>query len=101
VSELLFTPAEIGPVTVPNRTVFLAHETGFAEEGLPTERDVAYYEARARGGVGLIIGPSSMLVHPSASNPMYARGYDPDVIPRLERIAAACRRHGTKVFAQL
>ncbi|MGQ4555470.1 oxidoreductase [Halobellus sp. GM3] len=99
--DMLFTPRRIGSVTVPNRTVFLAHETGFAEDGLPTARDAAYYEARARGGVGLIIGPSSMLVHPSASNPMYAAGYDPEVVPRLERIADACHRHGTKVFAQL
>jgi 2,4-dienoyl-CoA reductase-like NADH-dependent reductase (Old Yellow Enzyme family)/thioredoxin reductase len=100
-TDVLFTPKRIGSVTVPNRTVFLAHETGFAADGLPTERDAAYYEARARGGVGLIVGPSSMLVHPSASNPMYASGYDPDVVPRLETIADACHRHGTKVFAQL
>jgi 2,4-dienoyl-CoA reductase-like NADH-dependent reductase (Old Yellow Enzyme family)/thioredoxin reductase len=100
-TEMLFTPRRIGPVTVKNRTVFLAHETGFAEDGLPTERDAAYYEARAKGGVGLIIGPSSMLVHPSSSNPMYATGYDPDVVPRLRTIAEACHRHGTKVFAQL
>jgi len=99
--DMLFTPRQIGSVTVPNRTVFLAHETGFAEDGLPTERDAAYYEARARGGVGLIVGPSSMLVHPSASNPMYASGYDPEVVPRLRMIAEACHRHGTKVFAQL
>ncbi len=100
-SDLLFTPKSIGSVTVRNRTVFLAHETGFAEDGLPTERDAAYYKARARGGVGLIIGPSSMLVHPSASNPMYASGYDPAVVPRLEMIADACHEHGAKVFAQL
>jgi 2,4-dienoyl-CoA reductase-like NADH-dependent reductase (Old Yellow Enzyme family)/thioredoxin reductase len=99
--DTLFTPKQIGGVTVPNRTVFLAHETGFAEDGLPTERDAAYYEARARGGVGLIMGPSSMLVHPSSSNPMYATGYDPAVVPRLQTIADACHRHGTKVFAQL
>jgi len=100
-TDMLFTPRRIGPVTIQNRTVFLAHETGFAEDGLPTERDAAYYEARARGGVGLIVGPSSMLVHPSSSNPMYATGYDPDVVSRLRMIAEACHRHGTKVFAQL
>lgn len=99
--DMLFTSKSIGPVTLRNRTVFLAHETGFAEDGLPTERDAAYYRARARGGVGLIIGPSSMLVHPSSSNPMYATGYDPEVVPRLEMIADACHEYGTKVFAQL
>lgn len=97
----LFTPKRIGSISIKNRTVFLAHETGFSENGLPTERDAAYYEARARGGVGLIVGPSSMLVHPSASNPMYAHGYNPDIVPRLELIAETCHRHGTKVFAQL
>jgi 2,4-dienoyl-CoA reductase-like NADH-dependent reductase (Old Yellow Enzyme family)/thioredoxin reductase len=100
-TDMLFTPRSIGSVTIRNRTVFLAHETGFAEDGLPTERDAAYYRARARGGVGLIIGPSSMLVHPSSSNPMYASGYDPDVVPRLQMIADACHEYGTKVFAQL
>ena len=100
-TDMLFTPKSIGPVTIRNRTVFLAHETGFAEDGLPTKRDAAYYRARARGGVGLIVGPSSMLVHPSSSNPMYASGYDPDVVPRLEMIADACHEYGTKVFAQL
>ncbi|APE94679.1 oxidoreductase [Halodesulfurarchaeum formicicum] len=100
-NELLFTPRRIGNVQIPNRTVFLAHETGFAEDGLPTERDAAYYEARARGGAGLIMGPSSMLVHPTASNPTYASGYDPAVIPRLEEIAEAVHRHDSKVFAQL
>jgi len=99
--EMLYTQKNIGPVTLRNRTVFLAHETGFAEDGLPTERDAAYYRARARGGVGLIVGPSSMLVHPSASNPMYATGYDPEVVPRLKMIAEACHEYGTKVFAQL
>ncbi|MHC3438615.1 oxidoreductase [Natrialbaceae archaeon A-gly3] len=100
-TDMLYTPKSMGSVTIPNRTVFLAHETGFAEDGLPTERDAAYYRARARGGVGLIMGPSSMLVHPSASNPMYASGYDPDVVPRLRMIADACHEYGTKVFAQL
>jgi 2,4-dienoyl-CoA reductase-like NADH-dependent reductase (Old Yellow Enzyme family) len=32
---------------------------------------------------------------------MYATGYDPDVVPRLEMIADACHEYGTKVFAQL
>jgi 2,4-dienoyl-CoA reductase-like NADH-dependent reductase (Old Yellow Enzyme family) len=100
-TDVIFTPKEIGSTTIRNRVVFLAHETGFAENGLPTERDVEYYRARARGGVGLIIGPSSMLVHPSASNPMYATGYDPEIIPRLQQIANACHQYDTKVFAQL
>ena len=50
--RLLFTPLRIGPITVPNRIVFAAHLTNYAEDGLPTEQHAAYYEARAAGGAG-------------------------------------------------
>ena len=54
----LFSPLAIGPLELRNRIVSPPHGTGFAEGGLPSDRQVAYYEARARGGVGLIVvGP--------------------------------------------
>ena len=48
----LFSPLEIGRVTVPNRISFSAHLTNLAAEGLPTERLKDYLTARARGGRG-------------------------------------------------
>ncbi|MGZ8481409.1 MAG: oxidoreductase, partial [Candidatus Limnocylindria bacterium] len=51
----LFSPLQIGRVTVPNRGSFSAHLTNLASEGLPTERLIDYLAARARGGTGLII----------------------------------------------
>ena len=39
----LFTPLRLGPLTVPNRIVFSAHLTNYAEDGLPTEQHAAYY----------------------------------------------------------
>ena len=51
----LFTPLKIGPVRVPNRIVFPAHLTNFAERNLPSERHADYYAERAKGGAGLII----------------------------------------------
>ena len=44
----------------------------FAKEGRPTEGDLAFYRARARGGVGLIITGAAP-VHPNSS--MRGRGY--------------------------
>ncbi len=46
----LFSPLQLGPVTVRNRIVFSAHLTNYAEDGLPTAQHAAYYAARAEGG---------------------------------------------------
>ena len=55
----LFAPGLIGSLTVWNRVVFAPISTGYAENGLPTERLAAHHAARARGGVGLIIVESA------------------------------------------
>jgi 2,4-dienoyl-CoA reductase (NADPH2) len=52
---LLFSPLTLGPIRVRNRVVFSAHLTNFAEDNRPSERLIAYYRERARGGAGLII----------------------------------------------
>ncbi len=49
----LFTPFDLGKITVRNRIVSTAHATGYVKEGIPTEQEAAYQEARARGGMGL------------------------------------------------
>jgi 2,4-dienoyl-CoA reductase-like NADH-dependent reductase (Old Yellow Enzyme family) len=51
----LFTPLMIGGVTLPNRIVSSGHDTVMADEGQITDRLIAYHEARARGGAGLIV----------------------------------------------
>ena len=53
--EHLFRPLEIGPVEVPCRVVSASHQTTLVHDHLPTDEFVAYQEARAAGGVGLII----------------------------------------------
>ena len=52
----LFSPMPIGTMTVKNRIVMNAAEFSLGQtDGTPTEKMIRYYEARARGGVGLII----------------------------------------------
>ena len=56
----LFEPFRIGSCVVPNRIVMPAMVVGYAgPRGEVTEQLIAYYEARARGGVGLIIVEAS------------------------------------------
>ena len=76
--QALFTPLRLGPVVVPNRVVFAAHLTNYAEDGLPTDQHVAYYEARARGGAGLIITEE----HSTHPDRLALREDDPRVPPR-------------------
>ena len=50
----LFTPLTIRNCLIPNRIFSSGHLTHFAENNLPSERHKHYYEARAKGGIGMI-----------------------------------------------
>ncbi|WP_035922048.1 mycofactocin system FadH/OYE family oxidoreductase 2 [Frankia sp. QA3] len=97
----MFTPRQIGPLTVRNRIVFCAHLTNYADEGLPNARHAAYYAARAAGGTGMVI-TEELATHPGdRPYEKMIRGFDPAVIPGLRRIADAVHAHGVPVLAQL
>ena len=97
----LFSPLQIGPVTVKNRIFSTGHQTVMNADGLPTDRMIAYQAAKAKGGAALIITESS---RPHAS--ALQQGYFMDVtddrcIAPLRRMADAIHEHGAKVFGQL
>ncbi|MDC7233283.1 MAG: NADH:flavin oxidoreductase, partial [Spirochaetales bacterium] len=53
--DILFTPFQIGTLTLKNRFVMTSMETGMAGfDGRPTDLLTDYYLQRVRGGVGLI-----------------------------------------------
>ena len=100
-SELLWSPLQLGPVTVRNRIVFSAHLTNYAEGGLPTEQHAAYYAARAEGGTGLIITEEHS-VHPTDwPYEKLIHGFHREVIPGYRRITDAVHRHRVPIFAQI
>jgi mycofactocin system FadH/OYE family oxidoreductase 2 len=101
--ELLFRPLEIGTLSIPNRIFSSAHATMFADDnGLMTERHAAYYEARARGGIGLIItGAQAVSPYSVPAFPHFDRCVDDRQIPCYRWVTDAVHRHGTKIFAQL
>ncbi|AUS31256.1 mycofactocin system FadH/OYE family oxidoreductase 2 [Rhodococcus qingshengii] len=97
----LFAPLRLGNLTLRNRVVFSAHLTNYAENGLPTEQHASYYEARARGGAGLIITEEHS-THPSDRpyEKMIA-GYRPEAIEGYRRITDAVHAHGSSILAQI
>ena len=97
----LFSPITIGEVTIRNRILSSGHDTVMAVGGLITDQLIAYQEARARGGVGLIVIQVAG-VHPTARYTSSELTADTDAtIPGYTALAEAIHRHGAKVFGQL
>src|SRR5690606_17503769 len=51
----LFSPLQVGPVTLKNRIFSTGHDTTLPTNGLINDALVAYHRARAEGGAGLIV----------------------------------------------
>ncbi|WP_275288219.1 FAD-dependent oxidoreductase [Halomonas elongata] len=97
----LFSPFRIGRCTIPNRIVFTGHDTCLPEDGTVNDALVAYLEKRARHGTGLIVLQVSG-VHDSARYTSHLLMANDDAcIPGYRRLAEACGRHGSVLFAQL
>jgi len=95
----LFEPIRIGSVRLRNRIFSTGHMTCMLSDGLPNADFVAYHEARAAGGCGLIITESAA-VHPT-SNAYNVQLFRDDSIAALSNVADAVHRHDCKVFGQL
>jgi 2,4-dienoyl-CoA reductase-like NADH-dependent reductase (Old Yellow Enzyme family)/thioredoxin reductase len=97
----LFSPLRIGPVDLPNRIVSTAHQTTLVHDHLPTDDFVAYHEARARGGVGLIVLEATAVDATGLLTSHTLGGYLPGIVDGYRRVAAAVQPHGTRLFVQL
>lgn len=97
----LFSPLNIGPVELKNRIFFPAHHTNLTAS-CPSPELAAYYEARARGGAGLVIVELAGVYEPGGiySSALLMATSD-DCIPGYRDIADRCHAHDCKVFAQL
>ena len=98
--SLLFTPANIGPVTLRNRTIRSAAFEGMCPGNSPSKMLLDYHESVARGGVGM-----TTLAYASATR--NGVSFDtqlllrPEVIPDLRRITDAIHSHGAKASIQI
>lgn len=97
----LFEPARIGQMQLKNRIVMPPMGTGYAtDEGYVSQRLIDYHEARAKGGVGLIIvevtAPSLQCKGPrqlTIGNDSY--------IPSWRGLVETVHKYGTKIAVQL
>ena len=100
----LFTPGHIGALTAKNRIKYAATETNFPYgDGFVTDREVAYMEAQARGGAG-IVTTQGAYPDPKGEGKGF-RGMmsisDDCFIPGLARIADAIKQNGALSCLQI
>ena len=99
--EKLFAPLTIRNVELRNRILSTGHQTLLAHGGLIGPDLIAYHEARAKGGVGLIVTEAARF-HESAMNDRpELLAHDDTCIEGYAKLAEAVHRHGAKIFAQL
>lgn len=97
----LFSGLRIGGAEIANRIVSTGHQTNLGANGLPSEDLVAYHEARARGGTGLIVVEAIRFHASSGSDARELHLLSDEAIPAYSALAGAVRRHGTRIFGQL
>jgi len=99
----LLSPGRIGSLELRNRIIVTAMGVSLAEQdGVCGERLIAYHEAQARGGAGLIVmGVTGVAWPVGAVQPNQTAISDDRFVPGLRRLAEAVHAHGTKIAAQL
>lgn len=97
----LFSPFQIGGKKLKNRIMSTGHDTSMPTDNLVNDPLVAYHQARAEGGAGLIVLQVAG-VHESAKYTSHVlMATDDECIPGYRRIADVCHKHGTVVFSQI
>ena len=99
----MFEKGKIGSLTLKNRVVMPAIGTSLATStGEASDEIIAYYEERAKGGCGLIITEITRIDNiTGVGTPNQLAVTDGFQVPRLERLARAVQKHGSKIFVQL
>ncbi|MCP5042227.1 MAG: FAD-dependent oxidoreductase [bacterium] len=100
--EHLFTPIQIGKMKVKNRIGLPPMTVGYGTpDASLTDRHRIYYEARAKGGAGLIVAEAAA-INANRKYGLYPLGiYEEEQIPSWAKLAEAVHPYGTKVGVQL
>jgi 2,4-dienoyl-CoA reductase-like NADH-dependent reductase (Old Yellow Enzyme family)/thioredoxin reductase len=100
--EKLFSPMKIGKMEIANRMVVPPMVTNYCnKDGTATEKFIAYLEAKAKGGWGLII-TEDYAVDPSGKGFSCVPGlWDDSQIPSHSGLTKRIHQYKSKIFAQI
>lgn len=101
--ERLTSPTAIGSMALKNRLVMAPMGVEIVgDDGKANEAIIAYYEERARGGVGLIITEVCAIDHPHGANSLHQLGLSDDgFVGPLSQLTERVHGHGAKIAIQL
>lgn len=100
VKDPLFEPIVIHNLEVKNRILMPAMHLNMAKNYFVTDRIIAFYEERARGGVGLItVGFAT--VDEYSGSPGHIGAHKDEFIKGLSELASAIKRWGARSAVQL
>lgn len=103
----LFSPIRIGGVTAPNRVMQLATTNNLDDDGRVGDRLIAFYEERAKGGVGLIVTEglaaheSTRGSHATSQGRGRVGAFDPASLEGLRRLAQRIHAYDIPIFGQV
>ncbi len=100
--ESLFAPLQIKNTVIPNRFVVPPMGTNLGnEDGTVSDRLIAYYQARAKGGFGLIVVEGVAINETGRCIPNEGFFYDDSAIEGHKRLAKAIHDEGSKCILQI
>ena len=104
--EKLCEPGMVGKLEIRNRMILPPMAVGLcSKEGFAGERAKAYHEARARGGLGLIVTGLAAVdenyVLSDGHNTVGFALYDDRFIPGIYEMIKAVHVYGTKIFIMI
>lgn len=98
----MFSPVQIGPMTVKNRFVVPPMGNNFANtDGTWSDQSVAYYAERARGQFGMVTIEATVVHDGAKGGPRKPCLYNDNSIESLKKICDACHAEGARVSIQL
>lgn len=100
--KLLFSPIRIGTMEVGNRFVVPPMGTNLANpDGTVSEDLIAYWEARAKGGWGLLIVEIAGVDPLGKAIPHQLGLWDDKFIPGYKKLVDTVHRYGAKIAVQI
>ena len=100
--KILFSPFTLGTLPLKNRIIYPSIGTNLSnKDGTVSDRAIAYYSERARGGAGLLITEASPITHAARHRPESLNCYDDSYLPGLRRLTSAIHHCGSTICLQL
>lgn len=100
--KYLLTPERIGTLEIKNRTIMAPMSAALGNpDGTMSDELIAYYTARAKGGVGMILTEYAFVTLDGRSSDHQISIADDSVIPGLKKLTEVMHENDCKIGLQL